>query len=76
MVLKNTDCLRDVAKRKRSKLLTALGVLCKSLEVYRKRVRDVFFFVDDSCGVDEGLAIFCAAPLIGCNSHNLNLAIE
>ena len=38
-------------------------------------MNDVAYFVADNCSTNQKLARICGIPMIGCNSHKLNLAV-
>jgi hypothetical protein len=45
------------------------------LDYYHKTMDNVAYFVGDNCATNQKLARICDTPMIGCNSHKLNLAV-
>lgn len=50
--------------------------LFKTLSVYEKKLYSVLFLNGDNLSVKKCFADLCGVPLILCNTHKLNLAIE
>lgn len=50
--------------------------LVESLEVYDRTIDNVVCLIGDNCAVNRLFATKAGVPLIGCNSHKFNLAVE
>ena len=47
-----------------------------TLQVFKKQMEDILFFVCDNDSVNKSIAKKLELPMIGCNSHRLNLALK
>jgi hypothetical protein len=46
------------------------------LAFYRRSIADLCYIVGDNCATNKKIATDIGVPLIGCNSHRLNLAVR
>ena len=53
-----------------------LDYLISQLGLYERKISDVLFLVGDNCAVNCKLSNDMKIPLLGCNSHRLNLAVQ
>jgi hypothetical protein len=50
--------------------------LCHLLLYLKQTMNDVTYLVCDNCSVNKTLSRNLGIPLVGCNSHNVNLAFQ
>ena len=53
-----------------------LNYLKTLLAYYSKSTKNVVYLVGDNCSLNQRLASDMKIPLVGCNSHKLNLVIN
>jgi hypothetical protein len=53
-----------------------IDYLMSQLGLYERKTSDVIFLVGDNCAVNCKISNDLKIPLLGCNSHRLNLAVQ